>query len=951
LLTPGIKMAHSDVNLLLEFVGSMIAGLTIAIVVYRWRFRIQDWTKRWIHGTLTRRWASCFLGFLIIAYIVTFSTLSLLRHYNFHSHNDLAIHAQVMWNTNQGRWFDTTLLEDRPTNYLGHHFSPALLLLMPLYSLWPDAALLLVLQTVLLALGVVPVYAYARRETGSELVAVSVSAAYLLFPALHYSNLFDFHEIVLAVPLLSFAAYFVLTKRYRPFLVFLLLSLLVKEEVAFVAVAFALYILLVQRRYRLGIAMLLLAVGWGYLIMGVIMPTIAGHTYFPLGRYGYLGSSFGEVARSMLLDPLLVLRHLLVPAKLGFLLHLLVPVGLLPLLGFDTLLLALPTMLYLLLSDYEPQYSIQYHYTVPLIPLVFMATVKGIERLVRWKGRRVTVAVSALILVTSFLSYFLHGPGPLARYFNQNGQYNLWPHLASGYDALAAIPAGASVMTLEEFASHLAAREKIYIENESYLSVEYILQEHTARTATPRYPAFVPEGRELVYPYYETVFDKDGYWVQRYQDTVPISNELGVGFDYRLTLLAYQWRDESGNQVPVLKPGGYLDLIVAWRAEGQPPERYAFFVHLLDENSHRWAQVDQEVERGVYPTTLWEPGMVVADHYRLSLPWGTPPGEYQVLIGVYSLATGQRLSPTCSECSVRDNALLLGPVRVDKPDSAAPREAVSPQHRLDMRLNEELELTGYDLGMTEIQPGGTIPLILTWRALSDVANEYTIATLLDQGDGAGRLRCLEEPVGLAYRPDNWEVSEVVRDWHDLRVPPDAPPGRYEVLMEVLKAGATVGEASLGHLEIQGRPRLFAAPEIQHPLEARVGEGALLLGYDVSNDELRPGDSLRLTLYWQALDEMPISYTVFTHLLDAEAHVWGQSDSIPLRGEAPTTSWVPGEIIADPYDVVVDPDAPPGDYVFEIGMYDATSGQRLTVSADGLRAEGDRLLLGEVKILP
>ena len=944
-------MASSDVNILLEFVSTMIAGLVIAIVVYRWRFRIQDWAKRWGHVILTQRGARCFLAFLVISYIVVFSTLSLLQHINFHSYNDLAIQAQLMWNTCQGRWFATTLEGDRALNFMGHHFSPAFALLTPLYCLWPDPSLLLILQTVLLALGVVPIYLYAKRQTGGEIVALALSTGYFLFPALQYVNLDQFQGISLSVPLLSFTAYCMLTKRDRLFFVFLLLSLLVKEEVSFIAMAFGLHILIVQRRYRLGAIVLILAVGWAYAIIGIIMPAIAGYPYFFTDRYAYLGTGFYEMALSLLLRPLLVLQHVLMAAKLEFLLHLLVPLGLLPLLGIDTLILALPTTLYLLLSEYEPQYSIQYHYTAPLIPLLFMASVTGIERLIRWKGRSVTVAVSAFILVTSLMSCLLHGPGPLASHFNQNAQYDLWPHLASGYDALAAIPADASVMTIEEFAPHLAAREQIYIENEYYLPVEYIFQEHTARTATPRYPAFVPEGRELVYPYYETVFDRDGYWVRRYQDSVPISNELGVGFDDKLTLLAYQWRDQGGLRVPVLRPGGYLDLIVAWRAEGQLPERYVFFVHLLDQDFHRWSQVDQEVERGVYPTTLWEPEMVVADQYRLTVPWGTPPGEYQVLIGAYSSATGQRLRPICSECEVRDNALILAPVQVVKPDSPAPPEAASPQHRLDMRLNDELELVGYDLEMTDVQPGGTIPLILTWHTLASVTGEYTIAPLLDQVDGKRRLRCLEEPVGLTYPPDNWEVSEVVRDWHDIHVPPDAPPGQYEILLEVLKTGETIGEASLGYLEIQGRPRLFAAPEIQQPLEARVGDGILLLGYDVSSDEVRRGDALQLTLYWQARDEMPISYTVFTHLLDAEAHVWGQSDSIPLRGEAPTTSWVPGEIIADPYDIVVDPDAPPGDYVFEIGMYDATSGQRLTVSADGLRAEGDRLLLGEVKILP
>jgi hypothetical protein len=527
----------------------------------------------------------------------------------------------------------------------------------------------------------------------------------------------------------------------------------------------------------------------------------------------------------------------------------------------------------------------------------------------------------------------------------------LWPHLASGYDALAAIPPDASVMTIEEFAPHLAAREEIYIENIYYLPVEYIFQEYTARTATARYPAFVPGGRELIYPYYETVFDRDGYWVRRYQESVPISNELGVGFDDKLTLLAYQWRDQSGVRLPVLRPGGYLDLIVAWRAEALLPERYVFFVHLLDQNSHRWAQVDQEVEKGVYPSNLWEPGMVVADHYRLEVPWGTPPGEYQVLIGAYSSETGQRLGPICSECEVRNNALILGSAQVVKPDSPAPPEAASPQHRLDIRLNDELELVGFDLGQSTVHPGQTVPLVLTWRALADVAHEYAVSLALQRTEGATRLRGLEEPVGVSYPSSQWKRSDLVRDWHDLQLPPDIPTGDYELTLRVLEGGRTIGQASLGRVQVRGRPHQFDVPEIQHPLEARLGDGVLFLGYDLSSEDVKPGDTLHLTLYWQALSEMQVSYTVFTHLLDANEGTWGQMDSIPLRSEAPTTSWVSGEVIADEYDITVDAGAPPGDYAIEIGMYDASTGQRLTIFTDRGREGGDRLLLGEVTIVP
>jgi hypothetical protein len=185
----------------------------------------------------------------------------------------------------------------------------------------------------------------------------------------------------------------------------------------------------------------------------------------------------------------------------------------------------------------------------------------------------------------------------------------------------------------------------------------------------------------------------------------------------------------------------------------------------------------------------------------------------------------------------------------------------------------------------------------------------------------------------------------------LALPADIPQGEYQVFVRVLDGEELLGEAALGHIEVRGRARQFTIPEIQHPGEARLGEAILFLGYDLSSDQVMAGGTVQLTLYWQALQEMEISYTVFTHLLDTEDRMWGQMDSIPGRGEAPTTSWLEGEVITDQHEIVVDPEAPPGEYVVEVGMYDASTGQRLPIYSGGQRVEGDRLLLTTVQVLP
>ena len=155
--------------------------------------------------------------------------------------------------------------------------------------------------------------------------------------------------------------------------------------------------------------------------------------------------------------------------------------------------------------------------------------------------------------------------------------------------------------------------------------------------------------------------------------------------------------------------------------------------------------------------------------------------------------------------------------------------------------------------------------------------------------------------------------------------------------------------SLGQLRVEAWERQFTIPAIQHPLEVNLGNQVELLGYNLDRTSVKPGESLHLTLYWRALTAMDASYTVFTHLLDGESRIWGQKDNVPKAGTYPTTLWVEREVIADQYEIVVKPDAPPGQYVIEVGMYLAQSGQRLPVLDESGQVQGDRVLLGTVEI--
>jgi hypothetical protein len=135
--------------------------------------------------------------------------------------------------------------------------------------------------------------------------------------------------------------------------------------------------------------------------------------------------------------------------------------------------------------------------------------------------------------------------------------------------------------------------------------------------------------------------------------------------------------------------------------------------------------------------------------------------------------------------------------------------------------------------------------------------------------------------------------------------------------------------------------------LQHRLRASLGHGVMLLGYDLNAQELVPGDSLRLVLYWEATGDIGEDYHVFTHLADKQDHIWGQKDGQPVKGLYPTSHWQPERVIRDVYDIAVPEDTPAGQYVLFVGMYALDSGERLPAFGENTeRLPADRIPLGQ-----
>jgi len=390
-------------------------------------------------------------------------------------------------------------------------------------------------------------------------------------------------------------------------------------------------------------------------------------------------------------------------------------------------------------------------------------------------------------------------------------------------------------------------------------------------------------------------------------------------------------------------------LLLRWRVKEPMTENYSVSITLKDQRGHVAGQADRPLMSNEHRyTSQWQVGQIVTTYHLLpSLP-ATPPGEYYIEVGVYEPQTMEGLVVLEEDLAPHGWTFSLGPLEIIKPLQPPTVEPSVEVTDAAADLAKGIRLLGYDLDRKGLSPGETLHLTLYWQTLDQV-EEYTLLLQLRDAQGLIWAEQGEQPASGGWPTSRWEVGDLWRDWHDLAVAADVPSGEYHLTIALQKEGEIEGEIDLGVIKVEGRPRQFTPPPIEYPLIARLGESVKFLGYQLSAEAVKPGEGLHLTLYWQALAEMSTSYTVFTHLLDKDNHIWGQKDNVPGEGTLPTTGWLRGEIIVDEYEIVLRPETPAGEYMLEIGMYEAATGQRLPVVDARGDILGDRIIFGPIRV--
>ncbi len=93
----------------------------------------------------------------------------------------------------------------------------------------------------------------------------------------------------------------------------------------------------------------------------------------------------------------------------------------------------------------------------------------------------------------------------------------------------------------------------------------------------------------------------------------------------------------------------------------------------------------------------------------------------------------------------------------------------------------------------------------------------------------------------------------------------------------------------------------------NPLDVEFGGIARLVGYEIPQRLYASADPVPFTLYWEALDDGRVDFTIFTHMLAADGQLIGQHDAKPVNGTRPTSTWLHGEFLDDPHVITLDVD--------------------------------------------
>lgn len=416
----------------------------------------------WLRHRTAWQWS--LLG-VLVAYSVVMTRMSLDAHHGLGTGAyDLGIYEQGIWLLSR---FESPFITLRGVHLFGEHTSFILVLLAPLYWVFPTTGALLGAQSVAIAAGALPVFLYARHRLGGEGIAFLIAVVYLLHPAVSWKNMEEFHPEAFYPLLVGFAIYSAVKGRWRPYWVCVALTLLIKEDTALVIVPLGLWVAFRGER-SIGIYTMVAGAAYTLIALFVVIPYFSGGNMTFHGNRLPFGGPMGLLDTAVT-DPGAVVGYLLSGQRPWYLLQLTAPFAWVFLRRPGIAAIGSLVVLVNLLSTQVPyQHSVRYHYSLVLATILAMGTVYALGAV----ERRRRIWVAAAVGGAAMLSAFLWSTLPMARDARVYDPPS-HPRAVAARETLALIPDDAVVSAEHDLAAHLARRRHVYFRPNPFYASNY----------------------------------------------------------------------------------------------------------------------------------------------------------------------------------------------------------------------------------------------------------------------------------------------------------------------------------------------------------------------------------------------------------------------------------------------------------------------------------------------
>ena len=706
------------------------------------------------------------LSLLITLYILTFGYLSIARHWSFQTAKfDIGINHQALWSTLHGHPFHLT-----EGSSLAYHFTPIYFFLAPFLLIWDKAETLLALQTIIFALGAIPLFLIARDILKNDLLALAFPLAYLLSPALQAANLADFQAAPLAVPFSLFACYFALRRQAPLFLTFAILAMLTREDMFYLALLLGAYSLFKWSR-RMGIFLITLSLIYAVCAFGFIIPKYAkqafGENYLFIARYRHFQGLREAIG-------LILSRG---PRYAAFLLA---HFGFLSLLAPEILIWSTPFFLLNVLSNYPATYSGEQHYSAIFLPFLTLSAILGVAKL---KGKARPVLLAWMIALSLAL-HFLRGFTPLSWNFPLP---SIPPHyrLLSQFTSL--IPRNAPLATTVGLYPHLSNRLELY-PLPSTGNANYVLLDVTS--ITDMHPVdFYKKFRELMENGFGIVKASDGYILlskgegkrelpDEFFDFARAVNPqpsypIEVNFEGKLLF--------KGLDLIRFKEGKLLFVRTYWQPLAPLPENLEIKLFILNEDGEPFAGTPFHPLPTLiwYPPHRWKAGETVKVD---TIPWDL--GQYFVVALKVSAGEDWRVrdfkasgpivllyeDTLVQVAAFRRSSTFLCQLTLPErcPYEPTGTGDLSPEWPAEADFGGVIALKGYDL-----KPGKPLRLTLYWQALGPIPEDYSVFIHVLDEEGRKITQNDGPPFWLTKMgTTSWVIGRIYRDERVLEAPGD-----------------------------------------------------------------------------------------------------------------------------------------------------------------------------------